>query len=223
MTLIKISDIVVNGYYQNLENGEIVKVNRYKDGEIEFYNDDIKNTKKQSYFLQMYEYKPEINDFPNAKDPKLPYVFDLNYDIKYTSDLIRTLKYDKYEEHGLMELIKDFKVYENNNEVKKIYDKYNSNIKNHIKKIKSISFYEIDKNNIKFTLKVEEVPKKESVVIELKKEENGVIEYLNKKAKFTEDQVEIKADYNKILNFIQKIINKKENRNESNRKNNTNI
>lgn len=31
--------------------------------------------------------KLDIRDFPNARDPKLPYDFDLHYDIKYLSQL----------------------------------------------------------------------------------------------------------------------------------------
>lgn len=52
----------------------------------------------------------ELRDFPNAKDPRLPYVFDLFWDLKYTSDLQRELKKpdcdqeirDKAREHNFL-------------------------------------------------------------------------------------------------------------------------
>jgi hypothetical protein len=36
--------------------------------------------------------RPDLADFPNARDPLLPYVFDLYWDIKYLSELKRTLE-----------------------------------------------------------------------------------------------------------------------------------
>lgn len=35
--------------------------------------------------------RPDLRDFPDAKDPALPYVFDLNWDAKRRSDLVPLL------------------------------------------------------------------------------------------------------------------------------------
>ena len=56
-------------------------------------------------------YRKDLRDYPDAVDPRLPYVFDLNYDIKYTSDLIRELKSNGQAQKDLIELIKETKVY----------------------------------------------------------------------------------------------------------------
>ena len=42
-------------------------------------------------FLRHYELMPEVRDFPDAWDPRLPYEFDLWYDIKLTSELVSLL------------------------------------------------------------------------------------------------------------------------------------
>lgn len=42
-------------------------------------------------FLRHYELMPGVIDFPDAWDPRLPYEFDLWYDIKRTSELVRLL------------------------------------------------------------------------------------------------------------------------------------
>lgn len=39
----------------------------------------------------LWKERPDLKDFPNAIDPKLPYEFDLHWDIKYMSDLKREL------------------------------------------------------------------------------------------------------------------------------------
>lgn len=46
---------------------------------------------KVEEFLRHYELMPEARDFPDAWDPRLPYEFDLWYDIKLTSELVRLL------------------------------------------------------------------------------------------------------------------------------------
>ena len=36
-----------------------------------------------------YQLRSDLEDWPDAWDPKLPYVFDLNWDLKTESDLVR--------------------------------------------------------------------------------------------------------------------------------------
>jgi hypothetical protein len=38
-----------------------------------------------------WKHRRDLTDFPNAKDPLLPYVFDLFWDIKHLSELKRAL------------------------------------------------------------------------------------------------------------------------------------
>ncbi len=42
--------------------------------------------------LKRWKLRSDLKDFPNATDPRLPYVFDLLWDIKYTSDLMCVLQ-----------------------------------------------------------------------------------------------------------------------------------
>jgi len=47
----------------------------------------------------------DLRDFPNAKDPRLPYEFDLHWDIKYMSQLRRELAGHGADEKELRELM----------------------------------------------------------------------------------------------------------------------
>lgn len=89
------SDIIIGAYYE-LDNGSIAYLVHWngpaKTGE---YKTD--NGKKVSYHpvsleqFQTWTVRRDLHDFPNASDPRLPYVFDLYWDLKYTSDLKREL------------------------------------------------------------------------------------------------------------------------------------
>lgn len=89
------SDIIIGAYYE-LDNGSIAYLVGWnglaKTGE---YKTD--NGKKVSYHsvsleqFQTWKVRRDLHDFPNASDSRLPYVFDLFWDLKYTSDLKREL------------------------------------------------------------------------------------------------------------------------------------
>lgn len=48
--------------------------------------------------------RDDLRDFPNAKDPRLPYSFDLVYDAKYRSQLVQIFKEGK-EDDTLIEMM----------------------------------------------------------------------------------------------------------------------
>jgi len=84
--------LVVGGYYRNNLSNRIVYitgagplgVSGREDGGLD------KNLGTPKEFHQEWVLT-EFRDFPNAKDPRLPYVFDLFWDLKYTSELKREL------------------------------------------------------------------------------------------------------------------------------------
>lgn len=51
---------------------------------------------RQYSYAEMANMKPlpKIRDFPNAQDPRLPYVYDLHWDIKRVSELKRAIEED---------------------------------------------------------------------------------------------------------------------------------
>lgn len=96
------ADIIIGAYYE-LDNGSIAYLVGWngpaKTGECK-----IDNGKKISYHavslaqFQTWKVRRDLHDFPNASDPRLPYTFDLFWDLKYTSDLKRELNGHDAEE-----------------------------------------------------------------------------------------------------------------------------
>jgi len=92
--------IVVGAFYE-LPDGTIAFVYGYSAGKdeasakISYYTlkyGSIRSYKDTSFVKTvLWKKRPDLKDFPNSKDPKLPYEFDLHYDIKYLSDLKREL------------------------------------------------------------------------------------------------------------------------------------
>ncbi len=60
--------------------------------------------------FQTYKPRKDLENFPNAKDPELPYVFDLLYDIKWASRLREEIEYLEKRLNGLKELIEEYGV-----------------------------------------------------------------------------------------------------------------
>jgi len=103
--------VEVIGAFYELPNGQIAKTIGWngKKKTILYYFDDGQGSHtinedetKEWKYLKLY-------DFPNARDPKLPYVFDLLWDIKYTSDLVRELN-GHYDEESIREEMKNYKI-----------------------------------------------------------------------------------------------------------------
>jgi hypothetical protein len=96
----KDTQIIVGAFYE-LPDGTIAFVYGYsadKDkasAKISYYTlkyGSIRSYKDTSFAKTvLWKKRPDLKDFPNSKDPKLPYEFDLHYDIKYLSDLKREL------------------------------------------------------------------------------------------------------------------------------------
>lgn len=78
------------GIFYELPCGRIAKTygfNKPKQ-QISYYFDDNNGSHTVSVELfQSWKPRPDLTDFPNARDPKLPYEFDLYWDIKYLSEL----------------------------------------------------------------------------------------------------------------------------------------
>lgn len=86
-------------FYRHRQSGQVVGTNGGGGvpPTIDFYTESRPGSPRQSAsapvdeFLAQYEFLPELTDFPDAWDPKLPYEFDLYYDIQFTSELVRLL------------------------------------------------------------------------------------------------------------------------------------
>lgn len=86
-------------FYRHRQSGQIVGTNGGGGVpmKIHFYTESRPGSPRHEEsapaeeFLAQYELLPGLTDFPDAWDPKLPYEFDLLYDIQFTSELVRLL------------------------------------------------------------------------------------------------------------------------------------
>lgn len=88
---IKVGDcpVIIGSYYDT--GKEIVLVYGAGRGRVQYRTED-------EHFGCDYDdcitwKQTDLMDFPNAKDPRLPYSFDLHYDIKYLSELKHAIKH----------------------------------------------------------------------------------------------------------------------------------
>jgi len=65
-------------------NGPSRKIRYYFEGD-----NKIRSTSEDKWFT--WKPRRDLRDFPNAKDPRLPYVFDLFWDLKYKSQLYNAI------------------------------------------------------------------------------------------------------------------------------------
>lgn len=80
------------GIFYELPCGRIAKAYGFNSSkqQISYYFDDDNGSHTVSLDLfQNWKPRNDLSDFPNARDPILPYEFDLFWDIKYLSDLKR--------------------------------------------------------------------------------------------------------------------------------------
>jgi len=102
-------NIVIGTLYE-LPDGRVVRTYRSNGitGEIGYYFDDDtgSHTIKEKECGGWKE-RRDIRDFPNARDPRLPYVFDLLWDIKYMSQLKQELDGHDDEEDIREEMLKN--------------------------------------------------------------------------------------------------------------------
>jgi len=103
------------GIYYELPNGKIVYTHSYMGNGIKntisYYFDDDEGSKTvdQDEF-DTWKPRKDLKDFPNAKDPRLPYVFDLYWDIKYTSQLKQELSLGHPDEKEIREKMKELNI-----------------------------------------------------------------------------------------------------------------
>ncbi len=86
--------IVIGGFYQ-MPNGIVAKTYGW-NGErrtVAYFldGDEGYGSVAADELESSWRRRPDLRDFPNAKDPALPYVFDLNWDAKRRSDLVPLL------------------------------------------------------------------------------------------------------------------------------------
>lgn len=102
------------GQYYRMDNGKIAHISgsesennihtkyRYQCLDIHGYRTpkeiDAQKTKK-------WVEQPELTNIPGDKDPRIPYEFDLNYDLKTISDLQRALTHASIEEKNELHLL----------------------------------------------------------------------------------------------------------------------
>lgn len=102
------------GKYYRMDNGEIAHIYgaerqddiytkyKYQCLDIHGYRTpkeiDAQKTKK-------WVEQPELTNIPGDKDPRIPYEFDLNYDLKTISDLQRALTHASIEEKNELHLL----------------------------------------------------------------------------------------------------------------------
>lgn len=90
---------VIIGVFYEKPDGEIIYTYGYyphpniKDGyDISYYADHKTPQVCNKKEFQTYKLRSDLKDFPNAIDPRLPYIFDLYWDIKHTSELKKVLQ-----------------------------------------------------------------------------------------------------------------------------------
>lgn len=104
-------DHIVVGAYYELPNGKIAYIYGYHGLKrvVSYYFDDNQGGRSISFEkVKSWKKRNKLKDFPNAKDPKLPYVFDLFWDIKHYSELknlIAEHSEDWLEHEGVIEEI----------------------------------------------------------------------------------------------------------------------
>lgn len=87
-------DGVVIGAFYELPDGRIAKTYGWSGaGRIVSYafDDDFGGRSISEGECSAWKARPDLRDFPNARDPRLPYAFDLHWDIKHHSQLVEAL------------------------------------------------------------------------------------------------------------------------------------
>lgn len=104
---------IVIGIHYELPDGRIVYTYGFNDVEktVQYYFDDDKGGRTANY-AELNKWKPrrDLKDFPNAKDPRLPYVFDLFWDIKYMSQLKNELARGHKDENEIKEKMREHNI-----------------------------------------------------------------------------------------------------------------
>lgn len=112
MVLVKMGEVILGAYYE-LPDGRIAITysgdNRDKTVQYYFDDDEPPMTTSMDIVSSKWKLRRDLRDFPNARDPKLPYDFDLWWDIKTISKLRREIVGHKDEAH-MRELAAAFQI-----------------------------------------------------------------------------------------------------------------
>jgi hypothetical protein len=85
--------LVIGAFYER-EDGTICRTTGWsgKSRNVSFNLDDGEGTRTIGVEgTALWTDRPDLSDFPNARDPVLPFGFDLYWDIKYRSQLEQVL------------------------------------------------------------------------------------------------------------------------------------
>ena len=80
---------LVLGFYRRPIDGDVVHTSCYINGMIHWQTDGGEHGQVTCEELSIWEFLNGAHDFPDAKDPRLPYEFDLWYDVHNVSQLVR--------------------------------------------------------------------------------------------------------------------------------------
>lgn len=95
------ADQIVIGTFYELPCGKIARTFSSGQVGVGYYLDDGKPSKiiSAQEIVDGWLLRRDLKDFPHARDPILPYCFDLFWDIKYTSELNRVLAEKDHEDY----------------------------------------------------------------------------------------------------------------------------
>ena len=101
------------GIHYELPDGRIAYTYGWSgtEGTISYYFDDNKGgrTVTQDEF-NTWKPRRDLKDFPDARDPRLPYVFDLFWDIKCVSQLKRELSWGHEDEKEIRKRMREHNI-----------------------------------------------------------------------------------------------------------------
>jgi hypothetical protein len=92
------------GIYYEVPDGRVAYVFRWNRGVIGYYfNDGFGSREATEEEFQTWKPRRELRDFQDQKDFRLPYVFDLLWDIKRVSQLRYALEHGHEDETSIRE------------------------------------------------------------------------------------------------------------------------
>lgn len=95
---------ILVGIHHERPDGSIVRSYGAGPDYVLWYDNDRNYGKATHAEYATWKHRRDLKDFPNARDPLLPYVFDLYWDIKYLSELRRAVQDEWFEDRA--ELLK---------------------------------------------------------------------------------------------------------------------
>lgn len=94
----------VCGVLYELPGGDIARAFGAGPQGVRYRKDDDQGPLQASHEETLaWRERQDLDDFPNARDPVLPYVFDLFWDIKRRSELVRELKDGHVDQKSILE------------------------------------------------------------------------------------------------------------------------